>query len=72
MSISMSGLNRREARYLRVRILYTEQNTYGLPQGESDLSENSARPVCYAINRIFLLGLHTKNSKDIRSLLLNL
>ena len=28
MNISLSGLSRREARYLRIRLLYSEQNTY--------------------------------------------
>ena len=28
MSISLSGISKREARYLRVKLLYTDQNTY--------------------------------------------
>lgn len=31
MSINVSGLGRREARYLRIRLLYAEQNSYALP-----------------------------------------
>ena len=28
MSISLKGITRREARYIRIRLLYSEQNTY--------------------------------------------
>lgn len=73
MNIRLCGMNRREARYLRVRMLYSDQNLYTVPQsGESDLQIDRSRAVCYAINRISILGLPTKNSNDIRNLVLSL
>lgn len=35
MNISLGGLSRREARYVRIRFLYTERNDFSVPQNES-------------------------------------
>lgn len=73
MSISLSGLARREARYIRIRLLYSEQNTYQLSQGsESEHEEKAARPSFYSINRIMVLGMAAKSQVVIRNLLLTL
>lgn len=72
MSIRLCGMNRREARYLRIRMLYSDQNQYSLPSESIDHQPDRSRALCYAINRIFILGLSARNTNDIRNLVLSL
>ena len=71
MSISLSGLTRREARYIRVRLLYSEQNHYQLPVNQNEMEDKqNDLNVQYNINRILILGMPTKPTTAIRNLVL--
>ena len=72
MNISFKGLTRREARYIRVRLLYSEQNTYQIQQSENEMEDKGQKPSCYTINRILILGMPSKSQQMIRNLITTL